>query len=59
MTSVEAPMPGMVTDAAEVARFAAERDEDARRERWLLAGQTAMLLIVAMVVAVLMVVHRS
>jgi hypothetical protein len=49
----------MVTDPAEVARFAAERDEDARRERWLLVGQAAMLLIVIVVVAMLVAVQRA
>ena len=59
MSHAEAPVPGLVTDPAEVARFAAERDEDARRERWLLVGQTAMLLIVIVVVAVLVTIQRT
>lgn len=59
MSASDAPMPGMVSDPAEVARFAAERDEDARRERWLLVGQTVMLLVVVVVVAVLVAVQRS
>jgi hypothetical protein len=49
----------MVADAVEVARFAAERAEDARRERWLLVGQTVMLLIVVAMVALLLAVQRS
>ena len=59
MSPADPLVPGMVTDPAEVARFAAERDEDARRERWLLVGQTAMLLIVIAVVAVLVAVQRA
>jgi hypothetical protein len=54
-----APVPGMVTDPAEVARFATERDEDGRRERWLLVGQALMLLIVMGVVALLLAVQRA
>lgn len=50
---------GAVIDVAEVARFVAERDEDAARERWLLIAQTAMLLIVAFVVTVLVAFQRA
>ena len=59
MSDADRLVPGMVTDPAEVARFATERDEDARRERWLFAGQTAMLLVVLIVVTVLVAVQRS
>ena len=59
MTQHDAPVPGIVTDPVEVARFAAERTEDARRERWLLVGQTVMLLIVLGVVVLLVTLQRS
>jgi hypothetical protein len=59
MSPSDTPVPGMVTDPAQIARFAAERDEDARRERWLLVGQVVMLLIVIVVVAVLVSVQRA
>jgi hypothetical protein len=59
MSPGDTPVPGMVTDAVELARFAAERDEDARRERRLFVGQTAMLLIVVVVTALLLAVQRA
>jgi hypothetical protein len=49
----------MVIDAAEVTRFAAERDADAARERWLFVGQTVMLLLVVLVIAVLVAIQRA
>jgi hypothetical protein len=49
----------MVTDQVEVARFAAERDEDARGERWLFVGQAAMLLIVIVVTGLLLAVQGA
>jgi hypothetical protein len=55
----DAPAPGMVTDQVEVARFAAERDQDARGERWLIVGQAAMLLIVIVVTALLLAVQGT
>jgi hypothetical protein len=58
--SLEAgPVPGMVADPAEVARFAAERDEDLRRERWLLQGQSVVLVAVLGVVALLVLLQRT
>ncbi|MET0773850.1 MAG: hypothetical protein ABWZ82_12250 [Candidatus Limnocylindrales bacterium] len=59
MSTADTPVPGLVTDPAEVARFAAERDEDSRRERRLFVGQAVMLLAVLVVVAVLVAVQRA
>ena len=59
MSAGEPAMPGMVTDPVEVARFATERDEDARRECWLFVGQAAMLFVVLVVVALLVAIQRS
>ncbi len=59
MSTPDAPMAGTVIDPVEVARFAAELDEDVRREGWLFLGQTTMLLVVIVVVGVLVVVQRA
>ena len=59
MSHIDPPVPGLVTDPAEVARFATERDEDARRECWLFVGQAAMLFVVLVVVALLVAIQRS
>lgn len=53
------PLAGMVLDAAEVARFAAERDQDAAQERGLAIGQVVLLLVVLGVVALLVAVQRG
>ncbi len=59
MSSEIIPVPGMVTVPVEVARFATERDEDLRHERWLLVGQGLMLLIVLGVVTLLVSLQRT
>lgn len=59
MSSESSAVPGMVTDPVEVARFAAERDDDLRHERWLLVGQVLMLLIVLGVVTLLVSLQRT
>ena len=59
MSADGTPVPGLVRDPAELARFAAERDEDLRHERWLLAGQGVVLLVVLGVVALLVLLQRT
>jgi hypothetical protein len=39
-------IPGMVSDPEEVARFAAERDQDIASERRLFLGQAVVLLVI-------------
>jgi hypothetical protein len=42
-------VPGMVDDPDEVARFAAERDEDTAAERRLSLGQGIVLLVMVLI----------
>jgi hypothetical protein len=59
MSRTDPPVPGLITEGLEATRFAAERDEDARRERWLLVGQVAMLVLVVVVVGVFVAVRQA
>ncbi|MFN8520644.1 MAG: hypothetical protein U0667_14915 [Chloroflexota bacterium] len=50
---------GLTLDVAEVARFVAERDEDASRERWLVIGQGLALMAVLALVALMVAFQRG
>lgn len=50
---------GAMADVAETVRFVAERDQDAARERWLVTGQLAMLLLVLALVSVMVAIQRG
>lgn len=50
---------GITLDVAEAARFVAERDQDASRERWLVIGQGLALMVVLALVALMVAVQRG
>jgi hypothetical protein len=49
----------MVVSTAELARFVAERDQDATHERWLVIGQLAMLVLVLALVTLMVAIQRG